>query len=636
MKLSNILSWGTLAALAVVLAACDPELYDENALGLPPAPEDVTFAYTYDVDNPNIVYFTNTSEGSFIAKWDLGNGSSSEGKEVTGAYPLRGDYTVTLTIYTSTGSASNSQVVNIAETNAAMLNTPEFLLLTGGPDQLEGKTWVIDSTRVGHMGVGPAGSLTPEYWQAPPLDKVGLGLYDDEMTFKLINFAYDLNNHGNMFVNGAHAADVGGIAGGGDQKVNYNPPANMNWSLVNQNGTLVLNISNGGTIGFYTGVSTYQVLTLEENELFIRFLDSKNPDLAWYHRLIPKGYTPPPPPDLGTRLPVNFETAAPTFDAFGGSSYAVIDNPDPSGINTSNKVGQTVHGFEPWAGIVTGLEDPLDFSVRNAFKMKVWSPVTGVAKFKIESSANPNVNIEVDVDMTTTNQWDELVFDFAGAESGVYDRIALFFDFGGPEGNTFYFDDIEQVAVAPALSAAVLTGGGTKAWRLKPVAGALSVGPARGSGEWFAVSAGDITGLRACWFDDEYIFQTGGTYVYDAKGVVFAEAYMGVPDGCTPEADLPANAQAWGSGTHSFSFTSGNDVEPDKITVTGTGAFIALPKAFNGGEYGAAPPATNGSVTYEVLNYINDGSSETLIITIDISAGEVGGAWWTFTLEAVQ
>ena len=635
MKFSKILLWCSLAAMVASLAACDPELDDKSALGPPPTAADVTFTYDYDADNPNIVHYTNTTVGSFIAKWDLGNGGSGDGDEVTGAYPLKGDYTVTLTIYTRSGSASNSQVVNIAQTNPEMLNTPEFTLLTGGADQLEGKTWVFDSTRVGHMGVGPSTSFTPEWWQAPPLDKVGLGLYDDEMTFKLIDFVYVLDNHGDRFVNGAHAGDQGGDPDGGDQKLPYTPPADMNWSLVDQGGSLMLNISKGGTIGFYTGVSTYEILSLEENEMFIRFLDSKNPDLAWYHRLIPKGFEPPPPPDEGTSLPVNFETAEPKFEGFGGSTYAVIDNPDASGINTSAKVGETKHGNETWAGIVTGLKDPLDFSVLNAFKMKVWSPVTGIVRFKVESSADPNVFIEVDANMTATGQWEELSFDFTGAEAGVYDRIALFFDFGGPEGTTFYFDDIEQAAVAPALSESVLTGGASKAWRLKPVAGALAVGPAPGSTEWWSVPEEDIAGLRACWFDDEYIFKSDGSYVYDSKGEVFAEAYMGA-DGCTSETDLPADAQAWGSGTHSFTFTSGNDVDPDKITVTGTGAFIALPKAYNGGEYAAGPPETDGSVTYEVLNYSNDGTSETLIITVDISEGQVGGAYWTFTLEAVQ
>ena len=63
------------------------------------------------------------------------------------------------------------------------------------------------------------------------------------------------------------------------------------------------------------------------------------------------------------------------------------------------------------------------------------------------------------------------------------------------------------------------------------------------------------------------------------------------------------------------------------IEVIGTGAFIALPKAYNGGEYASGPP-TAASVTYEVLSYVNDGTTETLKITINIG----GDAYWTFTL----
>ncbi|MGB5929991.1 MAG: PKD domain-containing protein, partial [Cyclobacteriaceae bacterium] len=72
-----------------------------------------------------------------------------------------------------------------------------------------------------------------------------------------------------------------------------------------------------------------------------------------------------------------------------------------------------------------------------------------------------------------------------------------------------------------------------------------------------------------------------------------------------------------------------SDGNPATITVTGTGAFIALPKAFNGGEYAAAPPAADASVTYEVLDY-QQGGSEELTITIDV-AGD-GSVFWTFVL----
>jgi hypothetical protein len=66
--------------------------------------------------------------------------------------------------------------------------------------------------------------------------------------------------------------------------------------------------------------------------------------------------------------------------------------------------------------------------------------------------------------------------------------------------------------------------------------------------------------------------------------------------------------------------------------VTGTGAFIALPKAFNGGEYAAAPPVGDRTVTYEVLSYVKVGSTETLAITVDISGD--GSSFWNFTLVA--
>ncbi len=621
-----------IAAMAL-LPACEPEEDAKPDLGPAPTSDDVTFTFEYDSQNPNIVHFTNTTADGFIAKWDFGNGSAADGQEATAAYPLKGDYEVTLTVFTKSGRASNSQIVNIAQTNPEMLNTPELTMLTGGPDQLEGKTWVIDGTRAGHMGVGPVASKSPEWWQAPPLDKAGQGLYDDEYTFKLIDFEFDLENNGDVFVNGAHAGDLGGDPGAGDQLVNYSFPEDLNWSLTDgPNGTRILTISDGATIGFYTGVSTYEVLNLEENELYIRFLDAKDPELAWYQRLIPKGYEPPMEEPEGTKLPIDFDSEEPTFDTFGGNSFAVIDNPDPSGANTSARVGETTHGNEPWGGIATTLEEPLDFSAQPFFKMKVWAPKTGIAKFKVESSADPNNAMEVDVEMTETNAWQELTFDFSSAPSGQFDRIALFFDFGGPEGNTFYFDDIRQSSDAPPLSENVLTGGSSKVWTLKPVAGALKVGPAKGSGEWFAVPEEDIAGGRACWFDDEYIFHADGSYEYNANGDVYAEGYMGVDsDGCIAEGDLPADAAAWGSGTHTFSFTSG---DPNFITVTGTGAFIALPKAFNGGEYASAPPTDDASVTYEVLSYENVGGVETLVIAIDISADQSGGAWWTFTLES--
>ncbi len=194
----------------------------------------------------------------------------------------------------------------------------------------------------------------------------------------------------------------------------------------------------------------------------------------------------------------------------------------------------------------------------------------------------------------------------------------------------------QTVIVSSAtLTYSTLTGDGSKIWRLNPAAGALAVGPGPGSGEWFATTDEDVTSGRPCIFDDDYIFSNTGDYIYDAKGDLFGEPYMGIdPPGCVAEGALPADAAPWGSGNHTFTFTEASGDTPATLTVTGTGAFIGLSKAFNGGEYQSPPPTPNGSVTYEVLSYVNDGASEVMVLTVDISEGEIGGAYWSFTLQA--
>lgn len=190
------------------------------------------------------------------------------------------------------------------------------------------------------------------------------------------------------------------------------------------------------------------------------------------------------------------------------------------------------------------------------------------------------------------------------------------------------------IAINSVFSATTLTGDDSKSWKLAPIAGALSVGPGIASGEWWASSADDVTG-RACTFDDTYMFNKDGAFEYNTNGDLWAEAYMGVePDGCITEADLPETSKAWGSGTHTYTVTEATGDTPAYLTVEGTGAFIALPKAYNGGEYALSPPPENGSVKYQIVTYVNNGSSELLVIAVDVSEGEIGGSYWTFTLVA--
>jgi len=201
------------------------------------------------------------------------------------------------------------------------------------------------------------------------------------------------------------------------------------------------------------------------------------------------------------------------------------------------------------------------------------------------------------------------------------------------EGNTTASNTV-IIAINSVFSAATLFDDDAKTWKLAPIAGALAVGPSIGSSEWWSNSAEDVAG-RDCTFDDTYTFTKDGAFEYDGTGQVWGEAYMGVdPPGCIAEDDLTETAKVWASGSHTYTLTEAVGDQPAYLTVNGTGAFIGLPKAYNGGEFAEGPPPLDGAVTYQVLNYVNDGISEILVLTLDISAGEAGTGYWTFTLAA--
>ena len=167
-------------------------------------------------------------------------------------------------------------------------------------------------------------------------------------------------------------------------------------------------------------------------------------------------------PIMGDMLqfPFDFETADLdyTFAGFGGAEATmVIDNPDKSGINTSNRVVNVnkASGAQTYAGASLSLSGPVDFSSGTTVTMKVWSPRVGTPiLFKMEDSnsapdnnGNPSVVVEVTVNSTVAMEWEELSFNLTTFDafdpSIPYDTMILFPDFGSAgNGEDFYFDDI--------------------------------------------------------------------------------------------------------------------------------------------------------------------------------------------------
>ena len=452
-----------------LLASCSPEEFS-GSLGPAPTSEAVKFSATPDASNPNIINFKNETPGTVTAVWDLGNGITGDGTTISGSYAVQGTYTVKLTVFTKGGYAANTQTVNIAQTNVAMLNREDYNFLTGGASAANGKTWRIEGETKGHMGVGPAGAATPEWWSAGANEKATEGLYDDRITFNLNGFKFTNNNNGNTFANFEFVTDLGAPASTGDVTVPYTPAANTSWSIVEEGGKKFLVISGGGFIGYYTGTNRYEILSLTADELYIKGI-SKKPSDAWWQRLVREDYVRPI-----EAKPIKSADIFDNFDQDGNVTWKKealtlnesYDNPLPLPINTSAKaamyVKQEGSGFM-FANMFTDFNYKFDLTTRNKFTLKVYIPGSNdfttaageswanprllkqvSVKLQDGTSSQPWVNqVEVIQQVTQTDRWVELTFDFSGAVSRKdLDRIVI--QIGG-EGNhiagLFYLDDFK-------------------------------------------------------------------------------------------------------------------------------------------------------------------------------------------------
>ena len=153
-------------------------------------------------------------------------------------------------------------------------------------------------------------------------------------------------------------------------------------------------------------------------------------------------------------------------------------------------------------------------------------------------------------------------------------------------------------------------------WKLKPEAGALRVGPSAGNGEWWSIDAAGVT-ARAVFFDDEYIFNSDGSF----NNVLGSETWVeGWQNGGAAEG--PGAPVAPHDGSASATYI--HDQSTNTVTINGKGAYIGLPKAVNAGELPNV--AVPNSVAYNV-ELSDDNNSA----TVTIEAGS--GVWWTFEIQ---
>jgi len=173
-----------------------------------------------------------------------------------------------------------------------------------------------------------------------------------------------------------------------------------------------------------------------------------------------------------------------------------------------------------------------------------------------------------------------------------YQKVVIFFDFGNPgDDATYYFDDIKLTSAAPSTGIA-----GT--WKIAPEAGSIGVGPNQGDVSWWAIDGQGVTD-RACFYDDTYVFGTDGS----ACG--------------TPVAPHDGSAVA----TYMYDQLAGT------VTLNGTGAYLGIPKAYNGGEL-TSPAEAPASITY-IVELLEDNT--VMIVDIHVAAEGADG-WWRFKM----
>ncbi len=255
-----------------------------------------------DGDGSGKVKFATTSKNAVSYKYSFGDGTSTNapGGIVLHPFTKVGVNTYTVTVIASgKGGILTSTTVDVTVLSN-FSDEKSTLLLTGG--SATGKKWYIAANEKGHLGVGPNNTTVgenyfPFYYAAPAFDKKATCFYDGDYTFALVDgrIEYTQDNKGNTFFHNSYKSIAGGTNGGDDACLPNNTAGIKNVALspstsfVSENpdaakettGT-VMNFSDGGFMGYYAGATQYEILSITENRMVVRFVQANNTALAWY------------------------------------------------------------------------------------------------------------------------------------------------------------------------------------------------------------------------------------------------------------------------------------------------------------------------------------------------------------------
>jgi len=198
-------------------------------------------------------------------------------------------------------------------------------------------------------------------------------------------------------------------------------------------------------------------------------------------------------------LYADFDSIDLAFIPYDNAVFEKVENPSPSRINESAWVGRVnkTSTSPRWAGVEADVaEIPLD--QRPVVTQKVFSSGSGTVRFMLddETSGQPRLKIDMEYGPADANTWVQLVYDFTGNPTEIYDQLRLTYNHFSTTTEFWYFDEVR--AWPDASSVTSLAEGGLQL---------ITVSPNPSSG-LFSVDTKDI-------------FSPGSTYeleVLDAQG----------------------------------------------------------------------------------------------------------------------
>ncbi|MEO9894544.1 glycoside hydrolase family 16 protein [Aurantibacter sp.] len=285
----------------IVFISCSEDDKTSSNVG----PSNLVISTEISEDGSGSVSLTATATNAFSFVFDFGDGTSKESLngKVAKVYSQEGENTFTIKVTAfGSGDTSISETFDIVvDVNTLSAEDMEVItFLTNGTT----KTWYVAASQPGHLGLGPAREdIDGDWWyakwySAQAFEKCASGdsdcFCDDELTFTVASdgaLSYELDNKGQTFFNGAHKDVVGGTVtedfcydfdASGVKEVTLSP---VSGNVPDAETTgMQLDFSDAGFMSYYVGSSTYEILSISDEMLYVRTYDSANADFAWYLR----------------------------------------------------------------------------------------------------------------------------------------------------------------------------------------------------------------------------------------------------------------------------------------------------------------------------------------------------------------